>query len=162
MARPASPPPAISARFVATKTGAPLALGLGVKTIFDTVNQLEGAMTFHRERQTLLSGNLANLDTPGYRPLDMERATPALGARDGGGVTMARTNEGHIGGNAAPGLEGAHVFEDGVAPGEDGNAVNMERELAKIDANRLRYTTTSELVSRRLALLRYAASDGAG
>jgi flagellar basal body rod protein FlgB len=38
--------------------------------------------------------------------------------------------------------------------------VQLERELAKIDANRARYSTSAELVSRRLALLRYAAGDG--
>jgi len=38
------------------------------------------------------------------------------------------------------------------------NAVSLERELSKIDANRARYATSAELVSRRLAVLRYAAS----
>ena len=38
----------------------------------------------------------------------------------------------------------------------------LEKELAKIDANRVRYSASTELVSRRLALLRYAASDGNG
>ena len=53
------------------------------------------------------------------------------------------------------------VFDDGGAlAGPDGNAVQLERELAKVDANRLRYATSSELVSRRMALLRYAAGDG--
>ena len=52
-------------------------------------------------------------------------------------------------------------FDDGGAmQSADGNAVSLERELAKIDANRTRYAATSELVTRRLAMLRYAAGDG--
>ena len=39
-------------------------------------------------------------------------------------------------------------------------AYEPERELSKIDANRARYATAAELVSRRLAMLRYAAGDG--
>ena len=42
----------------------------------------------------------------------------------------------------------------------DAPEVRLQRELSKIDANRVRYTTSSELVSRRLAVLRYAAGDG--
>jgi flagellar basal-body rod protein FlgB len=118
-----------------------------------TVDALSSAMTFHRERHTVLAGNIANLDTPGFRPLDLARAT----ATDPS--AMATTAAGHI---APPAVaETTSTFEDGgQTQGADGNAVSLERELGKIDANRARYATASELVSRRLALLRYAAGDG--
>ncbi len=115
-------------------------------------------MTFHRERHAVLAGNVANVDTPGYRPLDLKRQehhegalemTPA-GASDGASAATA---------NAAP--DYVTAFDDGGAlAGPDGNAVSIERELAKIDANRTRYETAGELVTRRLAMLRYAAGDG--
>ena len=75
---------------------------------------------------------------------------------------MAQTHEGHI--NAPDGVAGnaKMVTDDNGMASADGNAVNLEREMAKIDANRVRYSTTSELVSRRLAMLRYAATDGQG
>ena len=129
-----------------------------MRTLFDSVDRLEGAMTFHRERQSVLAGNLANLDTPGYRPLDLERSAPV--AAEAGAV--ARTSAGHLPGGELGAAGTVSTFEDASAEGADGNAVNLERELAKIDANRVRYTTSSELVSRRLALLRYGASDGNG
>ncbi len=104
--------------------------------IFDGVDGLTEAMSYHRDRHTVLAGNVANLDTPGYRPVDLER-----GAGGGPGHQL--------------------VIDDGGAlAGPDGNAVQLERELAKIDANRVRYATSAELVSRRLAMLRYAAGDG--
>lgn len=96
-------------------------------------------MTYHRERHSVLAGNVANLDTPGYRPLDLIRTTSPTGA-----VTT----------------EIARFDDGGALQSPDGNAVALERELSKIDANRTRYTTSSELVSRRIALLRYAAGDG--
>ena len=118
-----------------------------------TVDTLQAALTYHRERHTVLAGNVANLDTPGYRSVDLTRRTaldpPAL----------ATTQEGH----QAPPATADFVtsFDDGGAlPGSDGNAVSLERELSKIDANRARYATSAELVSRRLAILRYAAGDG--
>ncbi len=124
-----------------------------VSRIYDAVNRLEVAMSYHRERHSVLASNVAHLDTPGYRPLDLQRA-PAPEA-----TQPWLTAPGHQVGPA--GGETRTVVDDGGAlVGPDGNAVQLERELAKIDANRVRYGTSAELVSRRMALLRYAAGDG--
>jgi flagellar basal-body rod protein FlgB len=118
-----------------------------------TVDTLQQALTYHRERHTVLAGNIANIDTPGYRAVDLERRT----ADDPG--ALATTQPGHLA--AAPGPDFVTSFDDGGSLASwDGNAVSLERELSKIDANRTRYATSSELVSRRLAVLRYAAGDG--
>jgi len=118
-----------------------------------TVDTLQAALTYHRERHTVLAGNVANLDTPGYRPVDLQRRTA------GDPAALAVTQDGHM---AAPAsADFVTSFDDGGAlQSPDGNAVSLERELSKIDANRARYATATELVSRRLALLRYAAGDG--
>lgn len=118
-----------------------------------TVDTLQQALTYHRERHTVLAGNVANLDTPGYRPVDLNRTSP------GDGQQLEVTSEGHIA--ASAGSTVVTSFDDGGAmQSADGNAVSLERELAKIDANRTRYAASSELVTRRLAMLRYAAGDG--
>ena len=39
----------------------------------DLVDSLQAALTYHRDRHAVLAGNVANLDTPGYRPLDLTR-----------------------------------------------------------------------------------------
>lgn len=129
-----------------------------MKTLFDSVDRLEGAMTFHRERQGVLAGNLANLNTPGYRPVDIARAAPM----EAEASAVARTQPGHLPAGEVGGAGPVHVFQDAGSEEPDGNAVSLERELAKIDANRVRYSTASELTSRRLALLRYGAGDGNG
>jgi flagellar basal-body rod protein FlgB len=127
--------------------------------MFDAVGHIEGAMTFHRDRHAVLAGNVANLDTPGYRPIDLERD---VAMTDGTGVAITTTNASHLTTAGTTAGEPSIAIDDGGAlQGADGNAVNLERELSKIDANRVRYNTSSELVSRRLALLKYAASDGA-
>lgn len=118
-----------------------------------TIDSLEKAMTYHRERHTVLAGNVANLDTPGYRPADLTREV------EGGPNSLATTTPGHIATTQTS--EWKTSFDDGGAfQSADGNAVSLEREMAKIDANRTRYATSAELVSRRMALLRYAAGDG--
>lgn len=118
-----------------------------------SVNALEAALTFHRERHTVLAGNVANLDTPGFRSADLTRTVP------GDPAQLATTRPEHLA--SAPAPDWKLSFDDGGAlQTPDGNAVSLERELAKIDANRTRYATATELVSRRMALLKYAAGDG--
>jgi flagellar basal-body rod protein FlgB len=121
------------------RDGAALAESPLVAIDFGSINTMQAALTFHRERHTVLAGNIANIDTPGYKPVDLDRSVdPQTGA-----------------------ATDIHQFDDtGPLVGPDGNGVSLERELAKIDANRTRYATTAELVSRRFALLRYAAGDG--
>jgi len=110
-------------------------------------------MTYHRERHAVLAGNVANLDTPGYRPIDLTRRTADDPAN------LAVTDSHHISSQA--GSDYVTSFDDGGGlQGPDGNSVSLERELSKIDANRARYATAAELVGRRLAMLRYAAGDG--
>jgi flagellar basal-body rod protein FlgB len=126
-----------------------------MSSLYVSVDRLEHAMTFHRERLGVLAGNVANVDTPGYKPMDLA----PVDAADAPGH-LATTDPRHLGG---PGeTEAGHLgFSDpSGSQTADGNGVNMERELAKIDANRIRYGAAGELVSRRLALLRYAAADG--
>ena len=116
------------------------------------IDAMQAALGYHRERHAVLAGNVANLDTPGYRPLDLARTAETT-------ATLAVTESGHIG-EATTGQYTTTFDDGGALQGTDGNAVSLERELAKIDANRTRYSTVSELVSRRLVMLRYAAGDG--
>jgi flagellar basal-body rod protein FlgB len=127
---------------------------IGVAIDLSTVDTLQAALTYHRERHTVLAGNVANLDTPGYRPMDLARQVATEPS------AMTATHEGHL---TAPLLAPEYIasFDDGGAlQGPDGNSVKLERELSKIDPNRARYSTSAELTSRRLAMLRYAAGDG--
>lgn len=115
---------------------------------FAGLDRLAGHIGHHVRRQQLIASNLANLDTPGYRARDTvfeERLTAHLGPR---------------------GWEGSSVFEERIvtsddeAPDQDGNTVSLERQLAKMNANTLRYSALTEILSRRIGLLRYAATDG--
>ena len=119
--------------------------------LFSAVDQLGYALDFHRTRHAVLSSNIANVDTPGYKPMDIKRSQPMPTAPlpSGKGIDQGKTQ-----------ITAFTTETESVGP--DGNGVQLERELAKLDANRIRYQAASEFMSRRLALLRYAASGGNG
>ncbi len=49
----------------------------------------------------------------------------------------------------------------GAAPGLDGNAVDLDRTTAAIAENALQYGAAAKAAGKKLAILRYVASDGA-
>jgi flagellar basal-body rod protein FlgB len=129
--------------------------------IFDSVEQLRGGLDYHLARHNLLVANLGQADTPGFKPVDLERTQSASFA----GVlhtAIEATQPGHIGASssAATGEAWRVVQDPGAAVGNDGNGVSLDREAVKIAANQLRYDTLASLVQNQLSGLEWAANDG--
>ncbi|MFZ2066589.1 MAG: flagellar basal body rod protein FlgB [Xanthobacteraceae bacterium] len=121
-------------------------------------SMLRSRMEWHQERQRVLAENVANADTPNYRPLDLAPpnfqqalATPS--------VTLARDNPNHIaadGGNDGFTAQNEPHYE--VRPG--GNAVNHEDEMMRVASNQMDFDAVANLYSRSLALIKLAAGGG--
>ncbi len=128
------------------------------------LSMLRTRLQWAQERQRVLAENVANADTPNYRARDLaplKFAAPGeAGAPPLSGVSLARTESGHIGG----GGEGDSPFRsksDGnyeVRP--TGNAVNLEQEMMKVAANQMDYQAVTALYARSLGLLKTALGKG--
>ncbi|MEM1417186.1 MAG: flagellar basal body rod protein FlgB [Myxococcota bacterium] len=131
-------------------------------SLFSGVGVSQQAMSYHLERHNVLASNVANLETPGFRPVELVRDVGQ--AERFGSMVLQRTNEAHVrasNGVVAAGEPNTRI-ERVVQPANDGNAVSLEREMAKVAANDLRYQTVGRLVKAQLGMLRYAASDAQG
>lgn len=124
--------------------------------LFGELGGLERMLDFHLERHGVLAANLANADTPNY----VAQELTFQGALHDAGALQATSSK-HFGGQGGAGGH-ASVGQLEPAPAVDGNGVQTEHTLAQVTANRLRYETGLELTRRRMALMRYAASDGSG
>ena len=130
--------------------------------VFSSVDPLRAALDYHLDRQNVLASNVAHVDTPGYKPHDLERIDQS-GFTAVLGTALHRTNERHMIGGALEAMPNGRVFEDlSAGVGNDGNYVSIDREAAKLAANQLRYDTVSAIVSAELRQLSFAASDGKG
>lgn len=135
----------------------------GMRPIFGLVDQLKAGLDYHQERHAVLASNLANVDTPHFRPRELERTDrPEPGGFGAAlGAALETTQGGHQGG--ATGILSTRVVVDRAAtPDADGNAVSIDREAVKIAANHIRYETLSTLVASSLGGLSWAAGDGRG
>jgi flagellar basal-body rod protein FlgB len=120
---------------------------------------LRTKMQWHQERQRVLSENVANSDTPNFRPRDLvEPKFDKAGATAGsmGALAMIRTSSSHI----APSGGAADSFDQNRKAGFEtrpaGNAVNLEDEMMKSSANQMDYAAVTSLYSKSLQLLKTA------
>ena len=128
--------------------------------LIDSVEHLRGALDYHLARHNLLSSNLAHIETPGYKPVDLERKDAFKGEMH---VAMQATNANHIAttqAGVAGGVRFKVIDDPGAAAGGDNNAVDLDREAVKISTNQMRYDMLAQLASSELASLSWAASDG--
>jgi flagellar basal-body rod protein FlgB len=123
------------------------------------LTQLRTRMQWHQERQRVLSENVANSDTPNFKPRDLiEPSFDASGAAAGpmGSLAMMRTSATHI----VPGDGGGQTFDQNKRTGFEtrptGNSVNLEDEMLKVSANQMDYAAVTSLYSKSLHLLKTA------
>jgi len=128
--------------------------------IFGTVNNVERALGYHLQRHNVIASNVANVDTPGFAPQELLRLEETELNHQ---VRMRATDERHLGTPGhSPDGELGHEEEYAVRPGNDGNAISLEREMSKLAANDLRYDGAARLVAKQIGILRYAANGGQG
>jgi flagellar basal-body rod protein FlgB len=110
-------------------------------------------------RQQVISRNLANVDTPGYRSQMVDFETTIRRALDQDtGVRLERTSAGHMSGPA-----GSMNLRVTNRPGgilrADQNNVDIDTELVQMSETGIQYQAISQEISKRLQLLKAIAQD---
>ncbi len=138
--------------------------------VFDTtLARLERALDVRLVRQNVLSTNVANVDTPGFKPKDVDFTASMVAiegaARDGGGVSQPSSPTAFSSPAESSSLAERELpIVDVPAGGAsfDGNTVDLDRTMVAMAENALQYSAAARAAGKKLALLRYVASDGNG
>ena len=128
-----------------------------------TIGALNTVMNLRLMNQNVISSNIANADTPGYKAKAMEfegALRDALGTGDN--LSAQGSHPSHIQHRATDPVN-PEIFEDpnGVES-LDGNTVDRSVEMAKMAENQLLYDSAAEMLKRKLGMLKYAVSEGGG
>jgi flagellar basal-body rod protein FlgB len=118
----------------------------------------ERALDFLVRRHALIAQNLAHIETPGYRPQELDFRA-ALEAAFRSEPAPAKERPGHFAASS-PLRDGMVLTDPHAVAGRDGNAVDLDRESAKLAENSLRHDAATRILAHRLSLLRFAATDG--
>jgi flagellar basal-body rod protein FlgB len=132
-----------------------------MSTFPDSVaNNLARALTYRLDRHHLLTANVANADTPGYLPVDMHFEN--LIGEDQPLTGLSRTAEAHLVGFGGQAGQPELFYDPSEQAGLDGNAVSLDREMAKVSENTVQYNAIAKALQKKLAMLRYAVMEGNG
>jgi flagellar basal-body rod protein FlgB len=118
-------------------------------------SMLRTRMQWHQERQKVLAENVANADTPRFRPRDLKPLDFGREVQQAGQVRLAATDPAHITGSSGTGTfatDRNNKYD--VRPA--GNQVNLEDEMIKVAANQMDYQAAISLYSRSMGLFRTA------
>ena len=126
------------------------------------VSRLRRAMDVMAARGELIASNVGNLDTPGYRAKDLDfdaALQRAVGERERK-VPLRTTRPGHISGTGASAALRPREVR-GLPVRNDGNNVNLEREMLALAETRRRYQVATRLARMRVQQL-LAVINGGG
>jgi flagellar basal-body rod protein FlgB len=120
---------------------------------------MHAKMTYLNERQSVLSQNIANADTPDYQARDLEKVDFGRVLRktlDQPTIYVETTQAGHMPDPAH--IKNARARELGsnyeVAP--DGNQVVVEEQLIKASKTQIDYNLMTSLYQKQMGMMRTA------
>ena len=106
------------------------------------------ALRLRARRTTLLAGNIANADTPGYKARDLAFGD-ALSAAGAAPLPLARTRSTHVA-HAPYGGAARVLYRVPEGPSLDGNTVDKDQEQARFAENVMRYEASLQFAKRRV------------
>lgn len=114
-------------------------------------------MSWLTQRQQVLAHNVANADTPGFKPSDIQPPDFDRLLRDAGNRMEVRaTRTGHMAGTAPQARAGRVEEASSRGSQPSGNAVVLEEEMMKVADTQVQYQVTTNLYRKHVALIRTA------
>ncbi|WAI11536.1 MAG: flagellar basal body rod protein FlgB [Buchnera aphidicola (Macrosiphum albifrons)] len=127
--------------------------------MFDKINQIfdfnQKALSLYSKRQEILSANIANADTPGYKSIDinftneLSKMLDKKNAKDTS-IFLKKTSPYHLDAknNSAFLLKTIPVITHQMK--ENGNTVNMDRERIEFINNSLKYQSSLVFIKNEI------------
>lgn len=133
-------------------------------SLFDkTIKGLGATIDMRQIKHGVISSNIANAETPGYKAQKMDFERQLARALDTDKLRRIQASDkGHIG-FVEGGIESvrADIYDNpDINLTNDQNTVDLEKEMAVLAQNSIMYRAAVQLINKKLATMKYAAMDG--
>ncbi len=119
----------------------------------------EQALKLRAMRNEVLSSNIANADTPGYKARDID-FSDALNAARGGKLRLDTTSSAHRQSFSTAGLGADLKYRVPMQPSLDGNTVETDVEQAAFAENAIQYRASLRFLDGSIKSLKFAIKGG--
>ena len=127
----------------------------------DLLTALKGSLAYNGARQKILATNIANNDTPNYKAKDLKALNFKKLLTSQSDFTLSRTSASHFsGGSKSLGGQSLRpiIERDPYDSTPDGNKVNLEQQLTKMNQVTSNYTLATNLIRKYKSLHSLALS----
>lgn len=129
--------------------------------LFDNIELMGKLLDVKAKRHELISNNLANVDTPGYKRSDIAFEEILKSKLDQRILPLSITNDKHINlVSKAEEIEPQIYKQQDYVIRNDENNVDVDREMVELLKNNLSYDIISEQLQTNLKLLQTAINEG--
>ncbi|RDU65720.1 flagellar basal body rod protein FlgB [Helicobacter didelphidarum] len=140
-------------------------------TSFETskaYNLVYSALDYRSLRQDIIASNMANVDTPSYRPKDVhfedmlaEKTAQVFDGKSKSKVLkLAQVLPQHLPGLQPDRLTGSLFFRDGHLARNDGNSVDLDVETSEMGKNSVMYQALTSALKKHKGIFAYALDSG--
>ncbi len=122
---------------------------------------MKKSLDFNSTRHLLVSNNIAQMDTPGYKANDVDfksQLRDAVGS--GSNINLKTTHKNHIGpGKMALKNLAPLPHEEDLQAKSNGNNVNIDYEMAKLAENQIDFNAVTQMMMKRGSTVRSAVTE---
>ena len=129
---------------------------------FPLLNLLQQKMSWLNDRQGVLSRNIANSSTPGFKPMDLNSKDFASAVTEATRSGLTTTNAMHLRNKSSVGGSFRAVVTPDSQSSPDGNAVVVEEQMMKVAETQMAYAEAAGLYKKMYSMWRTALSGSRG
>jgi flagellar basal-body rod protein FlgB len=118
------------------------------------------ALDVSAKRHNLITGNIANMDTIGYQPADLDfnrTLKRAMGEKEPD--FLDKTHYKHLSTNDIP-VNALNGENSEAVDIYHLDTVNIDTEMMNLMENNIKYRTTTEMLLRKMKILHYSIDEG--
>ena len=127
---------------------------MSLPSVFDkTVSLMHDRLSLNSLNQKVISGNLANLNTPGYTAKELSFDSVLRQSLEDEVLQMVRTNDRHSAPDSpVSAMQAPETVETGP--------VDLDNEMVKLSRNSIEYQYIVAMLNKRFSMLMQAINEG--
>lgn len=118
-----------------------------------TIQMMQDRLSLNSTNQKLISGNLANINTPGYRTRELSFDNVLRESLEEQVLHMVRSSKSHFAPNEPlQAMQDQEVIETGP--------VDLDNEMVKLTKNSIEYQYMVSMLNKKFSMIKTALAEG--
>lgn len=126
----------------------------------NTYDLMKNALDATNLRQSVISNNITNVNTPNFKASKVKFEATLKHAIGEGNISLSGGRNKHIGTGSLENIEVEVIADKNVRTKEDGNSVDIEKEMVDMASNQILYNALVQQINKKLSNLSYVVTGG--